>query len=97
MTSASSLDILARAAEIQAERARVYGAPNGERSMTAIVAAFNAITGHALAEADGWLFLIILKLVREQACPGHQDSVLDAVSYAALWGEAASDHKRRGV
>ena len=57
--------------------------------MPRIVAAFNALTGHNLTETDGWQFMLLLKLVRGRVTPGHADSALDGVAYAALAGESA--------
>lgn len=82
-------DILARAAAHMAERAKTYDSPDGERSMAAAVRAFNAITGRAITEAQGWLLFQLVKDVRLFSAPGyHADSAEDGVSYAALKGEA---------
>ena len=92
-------DFLKEAANIMEERAREYDQPGGERSIPATVAAFNAITGrgkngdsaYALTEAEGWLFMQILKDVRLFSAPGfHVDSAKDCVAYAALKAEAKS-------
>ena len=82
-------EILTRSAEIMAERAKQYDSPEGERSMGKAVAAFNAITGHELSEANGWLLMALLKMVRDNttAAP-HEDSIHDLVAYGALYGEA---------
>lgn len=60
-----------------------------ERSMGAIVTAFNQITGQDLTEAQGWAFMQVLKLVRLHSNPDkfHEDSALDAIAYAALAAE----------
>lgn len=82
-------EFLNRAATIMEERAKQYDKPGGERSMGKTVAAFNAITGHQLSEAEGWLLLETLKNVRLWQKPGfHQDSADDGVAYAALKAEA---------
>ena len=53
------------------------------------VAAFNAITGRDLTEAEGWLLLQVLKDVRQWQRPGfHEDSAEDCIAYAALKAEA---------
>ena len=71
------------------ERGKQYDSPGGERSMSKTVQAFNAITGHQLSEAEGWLLLQVLKDVRQWQKPGfHQDSADDGVAYAALKAEA---------
>lgn len=84
-------DLLNQAAAHMAKRAKQYDRPDGERSVPAVVDAFNAIKGgdRMLSHADGWLFLTLLKLVRGQSATGIAafDSAEDAVAYAALFGE----------
>jgi hypothetical protein len=81
--------LLQKAADIMEERGKQYDKPEGERSMGKCVAAFNIITGHSLAESEGWLLLQILKDVRLWQRPGyHQDSAEDCIAYAALKAEA---------
>lgn len=87
MTTAPEL--LEAAAKHMADRARTYDKPEGERSMGRAVVAFNAITGHGLSEADGWLLFQIVKDVRLWTRPGyHADSAEDCIAYAALKAEA---------
>lgn len=88
-----STEFLQSAMDVQKERGEQYDKPSGERSMGATVRAFNAITGHALEESDGWMLLGILKLVRQSQNPEkyHHDSALDFVAYASLYAEAASE------
>lgn len=82
-------DFLTTANSILEERGRDYDRSGDERSMPAICAAFNAITGNLLTPAEGYLFLQILKDVRQWSRPGiHLDSAIDAISYAALKAEA---------
>lgn len=82
-------EILTRSAEIMAERAKQYDSPEGERSMGKAVAAFNAITGQSLSEANGWLLMALLKMVRDNTTDKpHEDSINDLVAYGALYGEA---------
>lgn len=81
--------LLSRASELMETRGKEYDKPGGERSVPAIVTAFNAISGKSLTEAEGWLFLTLLKQVRLFNRPGfHTDSAEDTVAYAALMGEA---------
>ena len=77
-------------------RASTYNKPEGERSMAATVAAFNAVTGDGLmnTEERGWLFMQLLKAVRSQQGDFRADSYEDGASYAGLAGEAA--YKARG-
>jgi len=88
-----STEFLQAAIDVQAERGKQYDKPNGERSMGATVSAFNCITGFTLEESDGWMFLGLLKLVRQSQNPEqyHHDSALDFVAYASLYAEAASE------
>lgn len=88
-----STEFLQSAMDVQKERGEQYDKPSGERSMGATVRAFNAITGHALEESDGWMLLGLLKLVRQSQNPEnyHHDSALDFVAYASLYAEAASE------
>ena len=82
-------EILTRSAEIMAERAKQYDSPKGERSMGKAVAAFNAVTGQSLSEANGWLLMALLKMVRDNTTTEpHADSINDLVAYGALYGEA---------
>lgn len=90
-TTASAPELLQRAAQHMTDRAATYDQPEGERSMGKTVAAFNAVTGRNLTEAEGWLLLDILKQVRLFQRPGyHADSAEDHIAYAALMAEAKS-------
>lgn len=83
-------ELLGRAAQHMHDRAATYDRPEGERSMGRTVDAFNAITGHALTEAEGWLLLETLKNVRAfTRNEPHRDSYEDAIAYSALKAEAA--------
>ena len=62
----------------------------GERSMGAPVAAFNAATGNALTEEQGWLFMVFLKAIRTQQGQFRADNYEDGAAYFGLMGEAAS-------
>ena len=85
----NAVDVLEAAAGHMKARAATYDSPEGERSMARAVAAFNAITGHALTEAEGWLLLQVLKDTRQwQHSAYHADSAEDCVAYAALKAEA---------
>lgn len=88
-----STEFLQAAIDVQVERGKQYDKPSGERSMAATVSAFNCITGSMMEESDGWMFLGLLKLVRQSQNPEqyHHDSALDFVAYASLYAEAASE------
>lgn len=82
-------EILSKAAAHMEERGKTYDEEDGERSMGKTVAAFNAITGAEITEAQGWLLMQLLKDVRLFTRPGyHADSAEDAIAYAALKAEA---------
>lgn len=82
-------DLLDRAGQHMKDRAATYDKPEGERSMAATVAAFNAQTGRDLTESEGWLLMVNLKIVRDrQRERPHRDSIEDLVAYGALYGEA---------
>ena len=82
--------LLKSGAEVLEARAREYDKPGGERSILAVVTALNAVLGReALSEAEGWLFMQLLKDVRLFSAPGyHADSGVDVVNYSALMSEA---------
>lgn len=89
LSEPSAPALLAAAAQHMIDRAATYDKPEGERSMGATVAAFNAVTGRDLRESEGWLLLGLLKMVRsEQREAPHRDSIEDLIAYAALFGEA---------
>lgn len=82
-------DLLKAAAGHMDDRGPAYDKPSGERSMLATVIAFNAITGNAISESHGWMFMECLKAVRDfTTAGGHADSQEDRIAYAALGGEA---------
>jgi hypothetical protein len=84
----TATEILKLAGNTLGERGKQYDpAGKQERSMTAIVAAFNAIYPHNLLTVHmGWQFMSLVKMVRGATKP-HADSALDQVAYAALAAE----------
>ena len=72
------------------DRAATYDRPQGERSMSATVEAFRAVSGISLTEEQGWLFMALLKAVRSQQGAYRADSYEDGAAYFALAGEAAA-------
>lgn len=89
LTPLSAFDLLGQAAGHMKDRAATYDKPQGERSMAATVAAFNAQTGRDLTEDEGWLFMVNLKIVRDrQRDQPHRDSIEDLIAYGSLYGEA---------
>lgn len=81
-------EFLNNAANTMEERGKQYDSPEGERSMRRTVLAFNTITGQDLTEAQGWLFMSVLKKVRQYQGGAHLDSCVDDVAYSALFAEA---------
>lgn len=77
------------------DRASTYDKPEGERSMSATVAAFNAVTGDGVmnTEERGWLFMQLLKAVRSQQGDFKADNYEDGASYVGLCGEAAAKER----
>ena len=57
--------------------------------MPAVVAAFNALSGHAITEQQGWLFMALVKIKRAQTGKPDADHYVDGANYFALAGEAA--------
>lgn len=57
--------------------------------MPAVVVAFEALTGHALTEQQGWLFMALIKIKRSQTGAADLDHYVDGANYLALAGEAA--------
>lgn len=82
-------DVLEAAAGHMKDRAATYDKPEGERSMGATVEAFKAVTGIAVSETQGWLFMALLKAVRSQQGEFRADSFEDGAAYFALAGESA--------
>ncbi len=89
----SAEKILHLGIEAIADRANERDRPQGERSMRAAVEAFNAITGHPLAERDGWMFMVLLKASRAQGGAFRMDDFVDGAAYFALCGEAAGQDR----
>lgn len=85
----TAVEFLDNGVKILAERGIERDKPQGERSMEAIVTAFNAVTGHKLTEEQGWLFMVMLKAVRSQLGKLNDDHYIDGLNYFALAGEAA--------
>lgn len=93
-----STHFLNEAIETQAQRAadHNYG-EQGERTAAHVARIFNAITGRNLKERDIWAMLLALKLARNEAAPGGEDTLIDLVSYASLLAECdyAAEVKRQ--
>jgi hypothetical protein len=83
-------DLLRLAMDVLAERGEQRDRPEGERSMAAAVAAFNAVSGHNLSTKEGWRFMMCLKMARGNAA----DDDLDLIGYAALAAEEGVNERR---
>lgn len=90
-------DILAKAAGHLADRAKTYDKPEGERSMEKTVDMFNVLTGGELTEEEGWMFMVLLKMVRSQQGEHRADNYEDGAAYFALAGERTSAPKKLKV
>jgi hypothetical protein len=93
--SKSAHDFLQAAIQHMQDRAKTYDKPQGERSMSATVAAFRAVTGIQMSEEQGWLFMALLKAVRSQQGEYKADNYEDGAAYFGLCGEAASKERVR--
>jgi len=79
--------ILKKASELLEERGKEYDTEGQERSMSATVAAFNAMFSAEMTVEQGWHFMVLLKMAR---CKGNRtklDNYLDGAAYFALAGE----------
>ena len=86
--------ILRAGLDILVERGVQRDQPGGERTIPAVIAAFNALTGHAITEQQGWLFMALVKVKRSQTGKPDADHYVDGANYFALAGEAALAHER---
>ncbi|WAI96147.1 HNH endonuclease [Vibrio phage vB_VhaP_PG11] len=85
--------ILHKGAECIGDRASERDT-DSERSMSATVAAFNAMYGKDLTEEQGWMFMVFLKAARAKGGDFRLDDYIDGSAYFALAGEArAQVHK----
>ena len=82
-------NILLSASQHMIDRGKTYDKEGGERSMSATVEAFKAVTGIDLTESQGWTFMALLKAVRaNQRTAYHADSYEDMAAYVGLAAEA---------
>ena len=90
-TVKSAPEILEAALKHMQDRAVTYDNPEGERSIPNVVAMFNIATGRDLTPEEGWLFQVLLKIVRANQGDFKLDNFEDMVAYAALYGEEAAN------
>jgi hypothetical protein len=81
-------EVLAVAQDIMRQRGQLRDNEQ-ERSMERIVRVFEALTDHKLTEVEGWTFMVVLKLCREQT-GSDPDNWVDGAAYMALGAEASS-------
>jgi hypothetical protein len=84
----TSWSILGYAAKVLEERRDDYGDPADQ--FTAIAARWSITLGQPVTPAQVALCMIDLKLVRLAYDPGHVDSLVDVIGYAALLREVRS-------
>ena len=77
--------ILDRAAQVLNARAESYGP--AAASFVAVAARWSLTLGRTITPAEVVLCMIDLKLVRLAHDPGHRDSLIDIIGYAALLPE----------
>lgn len=97
MKTVKAADILEKGMFHMVDRASTYDKPKGERSIPPTVAAYKAITGttNIATDEQGWLFMVILKLVRSQQGDFKLDNYEDAAAYCALMGESAAEERNQ--
>jgi hypothetical protein len=78
-------DILSEAEQVLEARGAEYG-PAGP-SLAALATRWSHTLGTPVSPAQAALCLIDLKLVRLAHNPGHRDSLVDVIGYAALAAE----------
>ena len=82
-------DLLIEAADTIGNRSDERDNADGERSMARAVQMFNVWRGPSnhrwgLAEADGWAFMVFLKLARAAEGKHRRDDWVDGAAYMAL-------------
>ena len=88
-TRPSAPDLLIEAADIIGNRASERDSADGERSIACAVQMFNVWRGpsnhrRGLTEADGWAFMVFLKLARAASGKHRRDDYVDGAAYMAL-------------
>lgn len=87
-------DILSAATKHLEDRGVTYDKPEGERSMAKVVQMFNTLADTSITVEQGWLFMVLLKVVRSQQGKFKADSYEDGASYIALAGEEAEKERK---
>lgn len=85
-------EILATASEcVTRDRAATHG--NAENSFERIAALWSADLGIPLDALDVARMMVLFKVARAKANPGHADNWIDMAGYAALGGEIGQPRK----
>lgn len=84
---------LESAAQHMKDRAEQRDSGAGERSMEKTVAAFNTIYNQKLTTEEGWMFMVLLKMVRASNGVFVADDYEDGAAYFGLAGETASQER----
>ena len=82
-------DALGQAQTIIRDRGAVYG--DARENMENTAERFTTTLGRNVTPAQVCLLMIDLKLARLKETPGHIDSVMDIMGYAALLAEVITD------
>jgi len=90
-------EILNAAEKHLADRGTTYDKPKGERSMGKTIAMFNLLTENSLTVEQGYLFMVVLKLVRSQQGLFKADNYEDGAAYFALACEEAINERNTEV
>lgn len=78
----TAVQILEQAAAVIAERGDAYG--DAADAMAMVAARWSLTLDHPVTPAQVMLCMIDLKLTRLAHDPGHHDSLVDVIGYAAL-------------
>lgn len=93
-TKVPAPEVLEAAVAAMQARAASRDAENGERSMARTVQLFNTYSEKNLTEAEGWAFMIFLKMVRGMQGKFNVDDYVDGAAFFALLGECESQQKQ---
>jgi len=88
-------EFLKKAEQCLVNRGVNYDAKGGERSISKVVNCFNEITGKDITNEEGWMFMVLLKIVRSQQGEPKEDNFIDGAAYFSLMGEEATSHKKK--
>lgn len=85
-------EILQAAQDALKQRAAIRD-QDSERSMDLAVRIYNTTTRKQLTEADGWRFMVCLKIARSLQGGYSADDYIDLAGYAALLGECEASQE----